>query len=71
MEEVLHHLVLPFIFPQVVINYNVLASTSSFGSAQYNRWDHVTVCVCVLGGWVGGDHVTVCVCWGGGWGGTM
>ena len=50
MEEVLHRLVLPFIFLQVVKNYNVLASTSSFGSAQYNRWDHVTVCVCVLGG---------------------
>ena len=44
-------------------NYNVLASTSSFGSAQYNRWDHVTVCVCV-GGRGGGPCDCVCVCVG-------
>ena len=50
MEEVLHRLVLAFIFPQVVKNYNVFASMSSFDSAQYNRWDHATVCMCVVGG---------------------
>ena len=54
-----------FISLQVVKSYNVFASTSSFGSAQYNRWDHVTVCVCVCCGGVGPCDC-VCVLWGGG-----